>query len=419
MATRKTFQRMLKLLQITHRLGWATTPILASWTFGLRASDSQARAMRRDVAELIRHDLLHARTIWPGAAPCLTLSKRGAEVLRKNGLHDAFGYPGYTGKDIQPSKTAWHDGCAAHVLGYLHSRGIEVRTDKELRRAAGHAPGVTVPDGLFRYSGDSHWTLLQVERARKSGRQLHVQTAQTAGALNGDLRLFKQQVTDALYFVIRSPGLDMQQRLLNCLNRHVIFGGEVTICLVDLDQAFRPINPASQTITLNPDLGERQVEFVGPDPDHLRDRYLRLRAAVKSGAEDRGALERFWTSARVEWRCPTTQGDAKFILDFYPDKHPVATIRGIQVTAHWRHASSWFSGESSEIALKELKRELYRCAMRGPYFEVDELDDRAEELADRFPGIQTLIRAAKLSSLVVTSNGATFEESAESSTAQP
>jgi hypothetical protein len=419
MATRKTIQRMLKLLQITHRLGWATTPILSSWIFGLRASDSQARAMRRDVAELIRYDLLHARSIWRGSAPCLTLSKRGADVLVKHGLHDAFGYPGYTGKDIQPSKTAWHDGCAAHVLGYLHSRGIEVRTDKELRRAPGHAPGVTVPDGLFRYSGDSYWTLLQIERARKSGRQLHVQTAQTAGALNGDLRLFKQQVAGALYYVIRIPRVDMQLRLLNCLHKHAIFGGEVTVCLVDVDQAFRPINPVSQTITLNPDLGERLVEFVGFDPNHLRDRYLRLRAAVRSGAEDRGALERFWTSARVEWRCPSVHGEAKFKLDFYPDKPPVTTIRGIPVTANWRHASNWFGGEPPEFALAELKRELYRCVMRGPYNGVEDLDDRADALADTFPGIQTLVRAAKLSSLAVTANGAIFEESAGSSTAQP
>ena len=157
-------------LLFVHHFGWLRAIELGALLLPKNASS--AEAANRIVRSWEKRRLVIVRELPERAGKAVVLATAGVRFLSENGHKDS------SGKDLGSTKNgewkppaSWrHDLIAAGVLVELRKRGYSVIPETSLRRNQSDA--TKLPDGLAKAPGTEIWIWIEVEHARKTGRNL-------------------------------------------------------------------------------------------------------------------------------------------------------------------------------------------------------------------------------------------------------
>ena len=163
-------------LLFVYQFGWLRTAELGKLLWPHSAASRQAAD--RLARNWIERQLVIVRQLPDGAGRALVLATAGARLLAENNIAAGSGKDigRFTSASWLPPASWRHDLIAHGALCELHRLGYQVYPEMELRRHAGNHP--KIPDGFAVKGSEGIW--LEVEHARKSGKEMH----RLADALN-------------------------------------------------------------------------------------------------------------------------------------------------------------------------------------------------------------------------------------------
>lgn len=172
-------------LKFVHAFGWLRAAELGALLFPKTANATIAAA--RIIRSWEQRRFVIVRELPERSGRAVVLAAGGVRFLAENGHQANSGKDlgSTTGGEWKPPASWRHDLIAAGVLAELRKRGYGVIPEAELRRRAKDCP--KLPDGLLR-SPQGQWIWLEVEHARKSGKNLQDLGKALALACAGEIK---------------------------------------------------------------------------------------------------------------------------------------------------------------------------------------------------------------------------------------
>lgn len=208
-------------LRTIARFGWIRSAELSLFMFEGKWRRTQTD---RVVRSWVKRNLVIERILPEGAGRAIVLATAGVRLLA------GHGYSAKSGKNegdmvdgVWHPPFAWKHHLMAHgVLGHLHARGGEVTTEHEIKPIAGIGKR---PDGLMYSESIDRYFWLEVEQAKKDGRDMEelakaLYQVSTVGLVvadkncTGAIIAFNPSATDK-----RGYGLNHQDRVRSAISK--------------------------------------------------------------------------------------------------------------------------------------------------------------------------------------------------------
>jgi len=182
-------QNIVDALYFIHMHGWLRPIELGGF---LWPKNALPRAPGYAIAKVLQQlRLVHAIVLPDRVGRALVLARRGAALLRENGIATA------QAQECWQCARSWrHELIAAGVLAALYKDGWDILPEREIRRRTGSHQTTKIPDGLACDRG-GNWWWIEVEHARKSGPQLR-RLATHISATSGKVEICGMRTTGVL-----------------------------------------------------------------------------------------------------------------------------------------------------------------------------------------------------------------------------
>lgn len=179
-------QNDLRGLTLVFEYGWLRARELGAFMWP--RNSSSAEAANRLVRSWEKRKLVLVRELPERSGKAIVLALSGVRLLAEHGYHAK------TGKDIgTTTEKGWipphswrHDLIATGVLAEFHKRGYSVIPEQTLRRSTS-TYATKLPDGLL-CGPTGEWIWLEVEHAKKTGRNMRDLAKALAYAAAGEIK---------------------------------------------------------------------------------------------------------------------------------------------------------------------------------------------------------------------------------------